>query len=58
MCLSNEKLMNMITDMNLTFTLSCMIAIMWLFCGSKCKAAPGLITGIHRNLGNHPHIRG
>lgn len=47
----------MITDMNLTLALSCMIAVMWLFCG-RCKAAPGLITGIHRNLGKHPHIRG
>ncbi|XP_077267786.1 drosulfakinin isoform X1 [Temnothorax americanus] len=46
----------MITDMNLTLALSCMIAIM-LFCG-RCKAAPGLITGVHRNLGKHPHIRG
>lgn len=43
--------------MNLTLTLSCMIAVMWLFCG-RCKAAPGLITGVHRNLGSHPHIRG
>ncbi|KYQ59344.1 hypothetical protein ALC60_01654 [Trachymyrmex zeteki] len=43
--------------MNLTLALSCMIAVMWLFCG-RCKAAPGLITGIHRNLGKHPHIRG
>nr|XP_012232049.1 PREDICTED: uncharacterized protein LOC105677777 isoform X1 [Linepithema humile] len=47
----------MIADMNLTLALSCMIAIMWLFCG-RCKAAPGLITGMHRNLRNHPHIHG
>ncbi|XP_071629084.1 uncharacterized protein Dsk isoform X1 [Temnothorax longispinosus] len=46
----------MITDMNPTLALSCMIAIM-LFCG-RCEAAPGLITGAHRNLGKHPHIRG
>ncbi|EFN67877.1 hypothetical protein EAG_07375 [Camponotus floridanus] len=43
--------------MNLTFALSCMIAVVWLFCG-KCKAAPRLIPSIHRNLGNHPHIYG
>lgn len=56
-CAKNEELANMIADMNLTLALSCMIAIMWLFCG-RCKAAPGLNTGVHRNLRNHPHIHG
>lgn len=42
-----------IAEMNLSLVLTCMV--MLLFCG-RCKAAPGLIASVHRNLENHPHI--
>ncbi|XP_076236800.1 drosulfakinin [Calliopsis andreniformis] len=43
--------------MNLTFALSCVMAVIWLFSG-KCETAPDFIGNMYRRFRSRPLPRG